>query len=254
MSNFQVKISGAWQDYSEEEQKILKRAFMAGYPHAKFNVRGQQYEYNFQRMVQKNLGTDKEREIRAPHKWQAPSKPIVPPGRTTCVKVPPGSMGTTIHVPHPDDARQSIAVRVPNSARPGQAMLVPVPPLGKGKGKGKGGGGHAPAAAPAGGAAAAPAAKARSGWSTGAKVAAGTAAVAGGAALGVGAVVAGESIAEHGLEATVDAAGDGIAGAADATGEALGDAFEHVVDGAEVAGDFIVDAADHIGDFVMDLF
>merc|ERR1719238_851222 len=78
-------------------------------------------------MKQKNIGSGKEREIRAPHNWKAPSKPIVPAGPTISVKVPPGSAGTTIQVPHPKLPGQFIAVKVPKNARAGQAMLVPVP-------------------------------------------------------------------------------------------------------------------------------
>merc|ERR1719463_544401 len=82
-----------------------------------------------------------------------------------------------------------------------------------------------------------------SGWSTGAKVAAGTAAVAGAGALAVGGVVLGDSIAEHGVEGTMDAIGDSFADA----GEAIGD---FAVD----AGEFVVDTAEDVGDFIMDLF
>merc|ERR1719440_1429126 len=78
-------------------------------------------------MRQKNIGTGKERDIRAPYNWKAPSKPIVPAGPTISIKVPPGSAGTTIQVPHPKLPGEFIAVSVPKNARAGQAMLVPVP-------------------------------------------------------------------------------------------------------------------------------
>merc|ERR1719238_167747 len=80
-------------------------------------------------MVQINRDSGKERTIRQPRAWKPPSKPLVPPGPTTVVNVPPGSPGTTIQVPHPRAKGMFIAVNVPASARPGQAMLVPVPPL-----------------------------------------------------------------------------------------------------------------------------
>jgi len=32
MAHFQVKLGGEWKDYSSTEDKILKRAFMAGFP------------------------------------------------------------------------------------------------------------------------------------------------------------------------------------------------------------------------------
>merc|ERR1719409_1456661 len=116
-------------------------------------------------MVQTNKDTGKSRAIRSPNKWKAPKKPLVPPGKTTVVNVPAGSPGTTIQVPYPGKRGAFIAVSVPASAKPGQAMLVPVP--------------EAPtyattataAAARAGrGSAASPAPS--SGWSTGGKVAA----------------------------------------------------------------------------------
>merc|ERR1719178_348087 len=78
-------------------------------------------------MVQINRDSGKERKIRQPKKWQAPSKPLVPAGPTTVVNVPPGSPGTTIQVPHPRKKGAFISVNVPASAKPGQAMLVPVP-------------------------------------------------------------------------------------------------------------------------------
>merc|ERR1719272_1964097 len=78
-------------------------------------------------MMQINKETGKSRSIRAPNKWKAPKKPLVPPGKTTVVNVPPGSPGTTIQVPYPGKPGAFIAVNVPASAKPGQAMLVPVP-------------------------------------------------------------------------------------------------------------------------------
>merc|ERR1719456_2085499 len=78
-------------------------------------------------MIQINRDTGKERKIRQPMKWKPPSKPLVPPGPTTVVNVPPGSPGKTIQVPHPRAKGAFISVKVPASAKPGQAMLVPVP-------------------------------------------------------------------------------------------------------------------------------
>merc|ERR1719201_1335324 len=79
-------------------------------------------------MVQINRDSGKERSIRQPMKWKAPSKPLVPAGPTTVINVPPGSPGTTIQVPHPRVKGAFISVNVAASAKPGQAMLVPVPP------------------------------------------------------------------------------------------------------------------------------
>merc|ERR1719192_1652578 len=78
-------------------------------------------------MTQNNLKTNKMREIRPPHKWKAPAEPITKQGPTFCIKVPPGSPGTTIQVPNPKDKKTFIAVNVPATAKVGQAMLVPIP-------------------------------------------------------------------------------------------------------------------------------
>merc|ERR1712146_286568 len=114
----------------------------------------------FKNMSQMNTETGKSRAIRAPNKWKAPKEPLVPPGKTTVVNVPRGAPGTTIQVPYPGRPGAFIAVNVPKSAKPGQAMLVPVP--------------ECPAKAPATASAAKPSSSTSGGWSTGAKVAAGT--------------------------------------------------------------------------------
>lgn len=226
MAKFQVKLGGEWKDYSNEEDKILKRAFMAGFANANFQLRGQRYDYNFRKMAQVNRDSRKQRAIRAPTKWKAPSKPLVPAGPTTVISVPRGSPGTTIQIPHPGVKGALIAVNVPASAKAGQAMLVPVPA-------------EAAIRVP-------PDAKKQhksGGWSTGASVAAGTTAVVLVAAAAVGGAILGDHMAEHGLDATLDAAGEGITDAAEAT-----------ADFAVDAGEFIVDTAEDVGDFVMDLF
>ena len=89
-TKFQIELGGHFKDYDTNEDKILKRAFMAGFPKANFSIRGQEYEYDFKRMEQHNKRTNKTRKIRQPYKMQQPSKPIVPPGKTTVVKVQPG--------------------------------------------------------------------------------------------------------------------------------------------------------------------
>eukprot|EP00404_Azadinium_spinosum_P058285 CAMPEP_0180731172 /NCGR_PEP_ID=MMETSP1038_2-20121128/21004_1 /TAXON_ID=632150 /ORGANISM="Azadinium spinosum, Strain 3D9" /LENGTH=41 /DNA_ID= /DNA_START= /DNA_END= /DNA_ORIENTATION= len=37
-TQFQVKLSGDWKDYSKDEDRILKRAFLAGFPHARYSL------------------------------------------------------------------------------------------------------------------------------------------------------------------------------------------------------------------------
>jgi len=232
---FQVKLSGDWKDYAADEDKILKRAFLAGFPNCKYSLRGQKYEVNFQKMSQKNVSSGKERDIRPPYKWKPPEAPVVAKGPTMCVKVPPGTPGQTIQVPHPKAKDKFIAVKVPPTAKVGQAMLVPVPdaevetPCAE----------ETIAAPPP----TASEAEKKAGWSTGAKVAAGTAAVIGVGGLAVGGAVLGEHIAEEGWDATMADLGDAATAAGDG-----------IVDGAEAAGDWIGDAADTAGDFIMDLF
>merc|ERR1719375_1273934 len=114
-------------------------------------------------MKQVNADSGKERSIRQPKKWKAPSKPLVPAGPTTVVTVPKGSPGKTIQVPHPRVKGAFISVNVPASAKAGQAMLVPVPAT------------TGPDVVDS-----------SSGWSTGGKVVAGTAGIAGVAGAAVG--------------------------------------------------------------------
>merc|ERR1719375_2009912 len=191
-------------------------------------------------MVQINRDTGKERQIRQPLKWKAPSKPLVPSGPTTVVTVPRGSPGTTVQVPHPRVKGAFISVHVPASAKPGQAMLVPVPQHGLATTEHPSGHKAATSSTPH---KTSHATEARSSWTTGGKVAAGAGVAAAAFGGGVAGAVLGDHIAEHGLEATLDAAGDGVA-----------DAAEAAEDFAADAGEFTVDAAEDLGDFVMDLF
>merc|ERR1712187_576499 len=178
-------------------------------------------------------------------------KPIVPAGPTMTITVPAGSPGQEIVVPHPKDKTKVIVVNVPAGARPGQAMLVPVPDVSKCAATGVHNAGAAPVAgAPLGTVKPAKASKESKGWSTGAKVAAGV----GGAAVIAGGAVLGTEIMEHGADATFDAIGDGLGDAAAVAGDAAGHAGEAIGEFAGDAGDFIMDAADDVGDFVMDLF
>lgn len=252
---FQVKLAGEFKDFDAKGDKLLKQAFLSGFPNAKYSQRGQQYEVDFKKMVQKNVTTRKEREIRQPHKWKAPIAPIMDAGPMVCVKVPPGAPGTTIQVPHPKNKSQFISVSVPASAKPGQPMMVPVPPLEEAC-VGTVVDGPAAPSAPAPGAAppAAAAKPEKKGWSTGAKVVAGTAGVAAVAGLAVGGVILGEHIAEEGWDATLEDLGDWGADAGSAIGGAAEAAGEGIADGFEAAVDWTAEAADTAGDFIMDLF
>jgi len=236
-SHFQVKLSGEWKDYSGDEDKILKRAYLAGFPNARYKLRGQSYEIDFKNMLQKNVKSGKERNMRAPYKWKPPSAPIVPSGPTTCIKVPEGAAGTTIQVPHPKDKTSSISVDVPASAKTGQAMLVPVPPV-----------------EPSAPAAPADVVKEKSeGYSTGAKVAMAGGVVAAGGVAVAGAVL-GAHIAEEGWDATMADLGDGLEAAGGAIADTAEEAGGAIAEVAEDGVDWAGDAADAAGDFIMDLF
>merc|ERR1719361_320402 len=181
-------------------------------------------------MTQQNKTSGKTRDIRAPHKWKAPTAPITKPGPTFCITVPPGAPGKTIQVPNPKNKAQMIAVNVPPTAKVGQAMLVPIPsgppaPLPPGEVKGE----YKPSEHKD--------QKEKKKWSTGAKVAAaaGGAVVVGG--LAVGGAMLGEHIAEEGWDATMadlgdvaTTAGEGIADGAEAAVDWTGDAAEAAVD------------------------
>jgi len=244
VNHFQVKLLGKWNDYTGNEDRILKRAYLAGFPNAKYKLRGQQYQVDFENMKQTNTRTGKVREIRCPYKWKQPAKPIVEAGPTICIKVPPGSPGTVIQVPHPKAKGQFISVSVPGTAKVGAAMLVPVPEVPS-----------APASVPtpARSQVPEPAAEAKKGWSTGAKVAAGTGAVAVGG-LAVAGAVLGEHIAEVGWDEAMADLGDWAADAGEAIVDAAEDAGEAVAGAAEDAGEWIAGATEDAGDFIMDLF
>lgn len=64
MPKFQLRLDGHWKDYTHPEEELLKRAFMEGKPGVSLQARGQKYYCDFKNMVQRNVETGKEREIR----------------------------------------------------------------------------------------------------------------------------------------------------------------------------------------------
>jgi len=125
----------------------------------------------------------------------------------TVITVGTGQPGTVIIVNDPNNPGQKIDVFVPPTAKAGQKMAVPIP--GKGEtvqsvqAKQKKHDEEKAEKAKAGG------------WSTGAKVAAGGAAVVGIGAVGVGGVILGDHLAGGDLAADM---GDGIVDAGEAVG------------------------------------
>merc|ERR1712050_144657 len=191
---------------------------------------GQHYQYNFRTMKQLNTDTGKEREIRPPPGFRQPKQELLPSGPMTIITVGTGQPGTSIQVNDANNPGQKITVYVPPTAKPGQKMAVPIPQKGetleKVQAKQKK---HDEEKEK----------KAKSqGWSTGAKVAAGGAALVGIGAVGVGGVILGDHLAGGDMAADM---GDGIVDAGEAIGDVAGDVAEGVGDGLEDAGDFIMD-------------
>lgn len=228
---FQVDLSSKWEDYGPEEDTILKRAMLVGQPNLKFHLRGQNYEYNFKKHVQKNLGTGKERKIRAPPNMTPPKAPLLPPGPMIVMIVPAGGAKFT-EINDPANAGKKIQVALPPYAKAGTRIAVPVPSKGEDISQ---------------------VVKRQQEWSTGAKVATGAAAVG---ALAVGGVVLGEHLSGGAIsgwaEASpeLDAAGEWAAGAAEDIADAAGDVADTVAPIAEDVGDWAVGAAEVAGDWV----
>jgi len=217
MSHFQVELAGKWEDYKGEEDKMLKRAFLSGFPSAKYKFRGQTYIYDFNNKTQTNEQSGKKRSIRPPTKLKRPAAPISGGGKSKFVKVPPGKAGEVIYVKHPEHKGEKFPVTVPATGGAGGAMLVTVPEKEK-----------------------------KGGWSTGARVAAGATA-GGAAAVGVaGAAIGGVMLADHLAGGDEGMIGDLADGIEDVAGD--------IADGAEEAVDWVGDAGGDVGDFFMDLF
>merc|ERR1712232_224480 len=119
-------------DYEDQEDRILKRAWLVGQKNARFSLRGQHYEYNFEDMIQRNLRTHREREIRPPLSGPKPPKnPLLPAGPTTIITVGPGQPGQMITVPDPNNPGTMINVFVPPGAKVGSKMAVSLPAKGE---------------------------------------------------------------------------------------------------------------------------
>lgn len=276
-SKWQVQLSGQWKDYGNAEDSVMKRAYMTGQKKCRFQLRGQQYEYDFKRMVQINKDTKKYRQIRQPYAGpKPPAKAVLPTGPMTIICVKPGQAGTVITIPDPNNPGRTIPVFVPPHAKAGAKLAVPLPakgePLEKVQEKqekhDKENGTRT----------------SKSSWSTGGKVAAGATVAAGVAAVGVGGVILGDHLAGGEMASTIgegvvdagetiaDAAGDAadaigdwapgavedvgdwVAGAAEDAGEWMVDAGDWFACAAEDAGDWLGDAAEDTGGFIMDLF
>jgi hypothetical protein len=240
---FQAYLAGEWKDYERQEDTILKKAYLIGHPHCKFQLRGQRYEYNFRTMKQKNLGTGKERSIRPPLGFKRPKEPLLPGGPMTVLTVKAGQAGKTVEVPDPNNKGKMIKVNVPTGAKVGQKMAVPLPEAGE--------------------SASALADKQRK-HGVAKKIATGTAGVAVVGAAAVGGVILGDfltggdmgavDMAEDVAGAIAKGAEDGYEAVADWAPGAGEDALDWAEAAAEDAGDWLGEAADDTGDFIMSLF
>mmetsp|Transcript_43463 Transcript_43463/g.68852 ORF Transcript_43463/g.68852 Transcript_43463/m.68852 type:complete len:305 (+) Transcript_43463:114-1028(+) len=242
---FQIKLDGHWKDYGDEEDRVLKRAYMVGNSEVKYCLRDQYYKYDFQNWKQINESTGKTRDIRRPYGFPPPPKAsILPTGPMVVVKVKAGQPGQMITVPDPNNPGQSINVFVPPTAKVGSKMAVPVPKKGESvsdvQAKQKK---HQEEQ------------KASGKWSTGGKIAASGAALVAVGAVGVGGVVLGDHLAGGDMAETI---ADTTVDVAEDVGEAIGDFAEDAIDWMGDAGedaiDWLGDAGEDVGDFIMDLF
>merc|ERR1719162_2169534 len=274
-SKFQIELEGKWDNYGKEEDAILKRAYLVGHPRAKYQLRGQDYEYSFKSMKQINLGTGKERRIRPPRFMRPPRTPLLPPGSIVVVTVPEGAAGGTMKINDPQNAGEKLEVFVPAGAKAGAKMAVPVPQKGetaadvRRRQEGYSAGTVAAMGAAAAGAGVVGGAilgdhlaegevgAAASDWAEGAHSDA--ADWAAGAAADVGAWA--EDAAEDAsawAEGAVEDAGEWVPRAAEDAAEwaegAAEDAGEWVAGAAGDVGDWLGEATEDAGDFVMDLF
>eukprot|EP00418_Pyrodinium_bahamense_P000262 CAMPEP_0179016010 /NCGR_PEP_ID=MMETSP0796-20121207/3095_1 /TAXON_ID=73915 /ORGANISM="Pyrodinium bahamense, Strain pbaha01" /LENGTH=323 /DNA_ID=CAMNT_0020711679 /DNA_START=27 /DNA_END=995 /DNA_ORIENTATION=- len=271
---FKVEFDGRLKDYASGVNNLLKEACDFGIPSIRLRVRGEMYKFDFEHMEMKNLNAVTNHRMVAPHNSERPGpdsmkdnlkKPLSVCMRTLrsslklqrpvyVVRVPEGSPGTTIRVPHPKKLGKALAVAVPREAIVGQPLFVPVPRTGMSELK------YA-----AGGAAVAGAAAVASELATGCAIGG----VGAGAAIGAPAVLGGFAIAgavaasAAGVHyatrkplkaAAVGALTIGALALADHVGDvgvvaAAGDVAEGAADLVEGVRSGIGDVADGIGDF-----
>lgn len=95
MPKFQLLLDDDWRDFDPSEDESLKRAFLKGEDFVTFYARGHEYLCDFARMIQKNVGTGKEREIRAVHDgevWCSMRLRDLSPGMLRDLGITPGDL------------------------------------------------------------------------------------------------------------------------------------------------------------------
>jgi len=131
IGKFQIMLEGQFVDYGEEEDGVLKRAYLVGQPNCCFALRGQEYGYSFIDMEQRNLISDQRRRIRPPEGLDSPQEPLLPPGPMVVVCVQAEQAGMLIEISDPNNPGKRLQVNVPPVAKPGQKIAVPVPEAGQ---------------------------------------------------------------------------------------------------------------------------
>jgi hypothetical protein len=78
MANFQVKLGDTWQDFTKDEDNLLKQHFEMRHGGGKVMLpfRGQHYEFDFEHMTQRNLATGKSRKIRPPRSGKVATRGV----------------------------------------------------------------------------------------------------------------------------------------------------------------------------------
>lgn len=130
-SVFKVKQpDGGSIPYSSDANSILKQAFAAGLPSVRFSVQGKAFKFDFKRMEQRDLTTGDVLQIIKPLGLTAPPKPLIPqlgarPAFVVRVPAEHGH-GKMLKVPHPKKLGKAMRVAVPEGAKAGQIMFVPI--------------------------------------------------------------------------------------------------------------------------------
>eukprot|EP00930_Biecheleria_cincta_P075009 TRINITY_DN62207_c0_g1_i1.p1 TRINITY_DN62207_c0_g1~~TRINITY_DN62207_c0_g1_i1.p1 ORF type:complete len:256 (+),score=39.38 TRINITY_DN62207_c0_g1_i1:85-768(+) len=80
MPKFEINLGDRWGKFEESENETLLKAFMGGKKFAQFHSRGQDYYVDFAKMIQRNVKTGKERQIRVAYdeEGKKPAKPMTP--------------------------------------------------------------------------------------------------------------------------------------------------------------------------------
>mmetsp|Transcript_97328 Transcript_97328/g.275761 ORF Transcript_97328/g.275761 Transcript_97328/m.275761 type:complete len:224 (+) Transcript_97328:116-787(+) len=221
MSAFQVKLESGWQNFDDDADRILKRAYEIGFPQVRYTINGEDCWLDFVRMSQLSPSTSTARRIRPPASCRQPFRQKGGPAIT--VVVPKGAAGHTISVPHPSLQGKSIAVAVPAAAVPGHRMLVPVP--------GDNTGQRAPRESRRG-------LRALSGKR---KAMLGCMGIFGMGGIAVAGVVLGDEVAAEGWAEAAGSFGEGMASAGDEIADVVGIMAEGAGDAADSAADAVLD-------------